>query len=162
MQRVRAIGKPPDNQLCLFRHLKNVVVLPSTGMIFYNASSMDIHFPAGDRSLASGLSGGDLDGWVYPKRCLWVRSDYFGKVINIASSSIHLYCPLSTFRRPCTRLAAFVKTKTNGPALLTIYVTSSWSISIRTSSYVVQLCLSSFGLNSFAGSLVGQAPSHRR
>lgn len=31
VQRVRAIGKPPDGQICLFRHLKNVVVMPSVG-----------------------------------------------------------------------------------------------------------------------------------
>jgi len=32
VQRVRAIGKPPDDKLCLFSHLVNVVVLPSVGM----------------------------------------------------------------------------------------------------------------------------------
>ena len=32
VQRVRAIGKPPDDKLCLFRNLVNVVVLPSVGM----------------------------------------------------------------------------------------------------------------------------------
>lgn len=31
VQRVRAIGKPPADMLCLFRDLKNVVVLPSVG-----------------------------------------------------------------------------------------------------------------------------------
>jgi RNA-dependent RNA polymerase len=31
VQRVRAIGKPPEGKLCLFSHLKNVVVLPSVG-----------------------------------------------------------------------------------------------------------------------------------
>jgi RNA-dependent RNA polymerase len=31
VQRVRAIGKPPAGMLCLFSHLKNVVVLPSVG-----------------------------------------------------------------------------------------------------------------------------------
>ena len=31
VQRVRAIGKPPADKLCLFSHLKNVVVLPSVG-----------------------------------------------------------------------------------------------------------------------------------
>ncbi|KAJ6618813.1 RNA dependent RNA polymerase-domain-containing protein [Mycena sp. CBHHK59/15] len=46
VQRVQAIGKPPDGMLCLFAGLKNVVVLPST----------DRH-----RSLASCLGGGDLD-----------------------------------------------------------------------------------------------------
>ncbi|KAF9010144.1 RNA dependent RNA polymerase-domain-containing protein [Cyathus striatus] len=49
VQRVRAIGKPPADKLCLFAHLKNVVVLPSIG----------------SRSLASCLSGGDLDGDQY-------------------------------------------------------------------------------------------------
>ncbi|GJE87096.1 RdRP-domain-containing protein [Phanerochaete sordida] len=50
VQRVIAIGKPPDDgRLCFFRDLKNVVVLPSTG----------------GRSLASMLGGGDLDGDLY-------------------------------------------------------------------------------------------------
>ncbi|KAH9850349.1 RdRP-domain-containing protein [Lenzites betulinus] len=46
VQRVKAIGKPPDDKLCFFRNLRNVVVLPSVG----------------DRSLASCLAGGDVDG----------------------------------------------------------------------------------------------------
>ncbi|KAF8077751.1 RNA dependent RNA polymerase-domain-containing protein [Lyophyllum atratum] len=46
VQRVRAIGKPPAGMLCLFGHMKNVVVLPSVGT----------------RSLASQLGGGDVDG----------------------------------------------------------------------------------------------------
>jgi hypothetical protein len=32
VQRVRCIGKPPEDKLCLFSHLVNVVVLPSVGM----------------------------------------------------------------------------------------------------------------------------------
>lgn len=32
VQSVRAIGKPPDGVFCAFRHLKNVVVLPSVGL----------------------------------------------------------------------------------------------------------------------------------
>ncbi|KAF8639230.1 hypothetical protein AX17_001715 [Amanita inopinata Kibby_2008] len=47
IQRVDAIGKPPEDKVCLFSHLKNVVVLPSDG---------------DNRSLASMLGGGDLDG----------------------------------------------------------------------------------------------------
>ncbi|KAI0064493.1 RdRP-domain-containing protein [Artomyces pyxidatus] len=46
VQRVHAVGKPPDDKLCFFKDLKNVVVLPAVG----------------DRSLASCLAGGDLDG----------------------------------------------------------------------------------------------------
>lgn len=49
VQRVRCIGKPPEDKLCLFSHLVNVVVLPSVGK----------------RSLASCLGGGDLDGDIY-------------------------------------------------------------------------------------------------
>ncbi|KAI8989763.1 RdRP-domain-containing protein [Trametes punicea] len=49
VQRVRAIGEPPEDKLCFFRGLKNVVVLPSVGK----------------RSLASMLGGGDLDGDLY-------------------------------------------------------------------------------------------------
>ncbi|KAL4244861.1 RNA-dependent RNA polymerase [Abortiporus biennis] len=49
VQRVWAIGKPPEDKLCLFRNLRNVVVLPSVG----------------ERSLASMLGGGDLDGDLY-------------------------------------------------------------------------------------------------
>ncbi|KAG6877028.1 hypothetical protein C0993_010961 [Termitomyces sp. T159_Od127] len=46
IQRVHAIGRPPEDMFCAFTHLKNVVVLPSIGK----------------RSLASCLGGGDLDG----------------------------------------------------------------------------------------------------
>ncbi|KAH9018115.1 RdRP-domain-containing protein [Lactarius pseudohatsudake] len=46
IQRVYAVGKPPDDKICFFSGLKNVVVLPVIG----------------DRSLASCLAGGDLDG----------------------------------------------------------------------------------------------------
>ncbi|KAI0671718.1 RdRP-domain-containing protein [Trametes maxima] len=46
VQRVHAIGKPPDDKLCFFRNLRNVVVMPSVG----------------ERSLASCLAGGDVDG----------------------------------------------------------------------------------------------------
>ncbi|KAJ7256500.1 RNA dependent RNA polymerase-domain-containing protein [Mycena haematopus] len=46
VQRVQAIGKPPEGMLCLFAGLKNVVVLSSTDP---------------NRSLASCLAGGDLD-----------------------------------------------------------------------------------------------------
>ncbi|KAH9843166.1 RdRP-domain-containing protein [Rhodofomes roseus] len=49
IQRVYAIGEPPEDKVCFFRNLKNVVVLPSTG----------------ERSLASCLGGGDLDGDTY-------------------------------------------------------------------------------------------------
>ncbi|KAM5531730.1 hypothetical protein V8D89_014579 [Ganoderma adspersum] len=49
VQRVYAVGKPPDDKVCSFRNLKNVVVLPSVG----------------ERSLASMLGGGDLDGDLY-------------------------------------------------------------------------------------------------
>ncbi|KAL1744025.1 RNA dependent RNA polymerase-domain-containing protein [Schizophyllum fasciatum] len=49
VQRVYAIGKPPEGMLCSFGTLKNLVVLPSVG----------------DRSLCSKLSGGDLDGDLY-------------------------------------------------------------------------------------------------
>ncbi|KAF8151715.1 RNA dependent RNA polymerase-domain-containing protein [Crassisporium funariophilum] len=53
VQRVRVIGKPPDDMLCLFRHMKNVVVLPSKG----------------SRSLASCLGGGDVDGDKFAVVC---------------------------------------------------------------------------------------------
>ncbi|KAH9940437.1 RdRP-domain-containing protein [Epithele typhae] len=46
VQLVRAIGKPPADKECFFRNIKNVVVMPSTG----------------ERSLASCLAGGDVDG----------------------------------------------------------------------------------------------------
>ncbi|TBU35633.1 RdRP-domain-containing protein [Dichomitus squalens] len=49
VQRVYAVGKPPDDKVCFFRNLRNVVVLPSVGK----------------RSLASMLGGGDLDGDLY-------------------------------------------------------------------------------------------------
>ncbi|KAG6833060.1 hypothetical protein H0H87_011804 [Tephrocybe sp. NHM501043] len=46
VQKVHAIGKPSEGMFCAFAHLKNVVVLPSIGQ----------------RSLASCLGGGDVDG----------------------------------------------------------------------------------------------------
>jgi len=49
VQRVYAVGKPPDDKICFFSKLKNVVVLPAIG----------------NRSLASCLAGGDLDGDTY-------------------------------------------------------------------------------------------------
>ncbi|KAI0253552.1 RdRP-domain-containing protein [Lactifluus subvellereus] len=49
VQHVYAVGEPPQEKLCFFRGLKNVVVLPAVG----------------DRSLASCLAGGDLDGDTY-------------------------------------------------------------------------------------------------
>ncbi|KAK7034082.1 hypothetical protein VNI00_012513 [Paramarasmius palmivorus] len=63
---VHAIGKPPADKLCLFAHMKNVVVLPSVGQldpaITYSFTANNL---AGDRSLASKLGGGDLDGDLY-------------------------------------------------------------------------------------------------
>lgn len=32
VQRVNAVGKPPDDKICFFRGLKNVVVLPAVGV----------------------------------------------------------------------------------------------------------------------------------
>ncbi|KAH8117020.1 RNA dependent RNA polymerase-domain-containing protein [Phellopilus nigrolimitatus] len=49
VQRVFAVGKPPPDMVCAFRNLVNVVVFPSEG----------------ERSFASCLSGGDLDGDIY-------------------------------------------------------------------------------------------------
>ncbi|KAL4067761.1 RNA dependent RNA polymerase-domain-containing protein [Scleroderma citrinum] len=49
VQRVYAIGKPPGDQLCLFAHLRNVVVFATTGT----------------QSLPNSLGGGDLDGDTY-------------------------------------------------------------------------------------------------
>ncbi|KAG2020116.1 calcium ion transporter [Coprinopsis cinerea AmutBmut pab1-1] len=49
VQRVYAIGEPPAGMFCAFRGLRNVVVLPSVG----------------DRSLASCLGGGDVDGDMF-------------------------------------------------------------------------------------------------
>ena len=69
MQRVYAIGKPPDEGLCAFRDLVNVVVLPSVGKLqpFKWGTpflAIDLVLPKGDRSLASCLGGGDVDGYV--------------------------------------------------------------------------------------------------
>jgi RNA-dependent RNA polymerase len=49
--------------LCLFSHLKNVVVLPSVGMPKFPISIIWILLSlSGARSLASCLGGGDVDG----------------------------------------------------------------------------------------------------
>lgn len=64
VQRVFAIGKPPDGKLCFFRGLKNVVVLPAQGGCHNRSLLMreDHQTQTGPRSLASCLAGGDLDG----------------------------------------------------------------------------------------------------
>jgi len=49
VQRVYAVGMPPENKTCFFRDLVNVAVLPAVG----------------GRSLGSCLGGGDLDGDTY-------------------------------------------------------------------------------------------------
>ncbi|KAI0029218.1 RdRP-domain-containing protein [Vararia minispora EC-137] len=46
---VFAVGKPPDGKFCFFKNLKNCVVLPVIG----------------NRSMASCMGGGDLDGDVF-------------------------------------------------------------------------------------------------
>jgi RNA-dependent RNA polymerase len=64
VQRVRAIGRPPENKICFFRNLKNCVVLPARG-IFLGYLFNFAHLTCvilGERSLASCLGGGDLDG----------------------------------------------------------------------------------------------------
>jgi RNA-dependent RNA polymerase len=66
VQRVYAVGEPPEGKICFFRGLKNVVVLPAVGTcqrVSY-VPSLTIRLP-GDRSLASCLAGGDLDGYVF-------------------------------------------------------------------------------------------------
>ncbi|KAK0463788.1 RNA dependent RNA polymerase-domain-containing protein [Desarmillaria tabescens] len=59
--------KPKDNMFCAFRHIRNAVVLPSVG----------------ERSLASKLGGGDLDGDIYD---VIPNSDLIPPVINEAAS----------------------------------------------------------------------------
>ncbi|KAI5995827.1 RNA dependent RNA polymerase-domain-containing protein [Pisolithus orientalis] len=49
VQRVYAIGKPPEDQMCVFAKLKNVVVFAARGT----------------QSLPNSLGGGDLDGDLY-------------------------------------------------------------------------------------------------
>lgn len=64
VQQVRAIGPPPEG--CLFGHLKNVVVFPSTGKGFLHVTGHEANNATeGDRSLPSKLGGGDLDGDIY-------------------------------------------------------------------------------------------------
>lgn len=64
VQRVYAVGKPPPNKLCFFRNLKNVVVLPSVGerVLVHLIDGVERPSILGDRSMASCLGGGDLDG----------------------------------------------------------------------------------------------------
>ncbi|KAF8912009.1 RdRP-domain-containing protein [Gymnopilus junonius] len=70
VQRVRAIGKPPEGMLCLFSHLKNVVVMSSRGKplspIFFHCLP---DYRLGSRSLASCLGGGDVDGDLFAVIC---------------------------------------------------------------------------------------------
>ena len=37
VQIVHAVGKPPDDKICFFSKLKNVVVLPAVGMHYHAA-----------------------------------------------------------------------------------------------------------------------------
>ncbi len=66
MQRVRLVGEPPKDKSCFFRHLRNVVVMPSRGGtdIKGQLNLCNSYFSPGDRPLALGLGGGDLDGSV--------------------------------------------------------------------------------------------------
>ncbi|KAK0228867.1 RNA dependent RNA polymerase-domain-containing protein [Armillaria fumosa] len=59
--------KPRDNMFCAFAHIRNAVVLPSVG----------------ERSLASKLGGGDLDGDIYD---IVPNPDLMPPVINEAAS----------------------------------------------------------------------------
>ena len=63
VQRVHAIGKPPDGKLCLFRHIKNAVVFATKGASIRGMQiQSNRELFAGDRPLPDCLSGGDLDG----------------------------------------------------------------------------------------------------
>lgn len=42
VQRVYAVGKPPDDKICFFSNLKNVVVLPAIGMHYHAAFFLPI------------------------------------------------------------------------------------------------------------------------
>lgn len=73
MQRVFAVGEPPEDKICFFRGLKNVVVLPAVGPASAYLRTCESHVRLyrridlaanPDRSLASCLAGGDLDGLV--------------------------------------------------------------------------------------------------
>jgi len=66
VQRVYAIGPPPKDRVCLFGHLKNVVVFPTTGECDLNRRFMHwmMTFVKGTWSLPNGLAGGDLDGYA--------------------------------------------------------------------------------------------------
>lgn len=66
VQRVYAIGPPPKDRVCLFGHLKNVVVFPTTGRcdLSRRFTSRVMTFAKGTWSLPNALAGGDLDGYV--------------------------------------------------------------------------------------------------
>ncbi|KAF9481150.1 RdRP-domain-containing protein [Pholiota conissans] len=73
VQRVRAIGRPPKDKICLFSKLKNVVVMPSVG----------------SRSLASCLGGGDVDGDQFSIIC-------YDPVLPVSIETAASYEPLKT------------------------------------------------------------------
>lgn len=66
VQRVYAIGPPPKDRVCLFGHLKNVVVFATTGKCDLSRRFMFkiTTFVKGTWSLPNGLAGGDLDGYA--------------------------------------------------------------------------------------------------
>jgi hypothetical protein len=63
---VNAIGQPPKDKVCLFGHLKNVVVLPSVGKsedaFLARIGWLMYGYFTGERSMASQTGGGDVDG----------------------------------------------------------------------------------------------------
>ena len=68
VQRVYAVGEPPEDKICFFRGLKNVVVFPAVGVCLQVSCHVCLHRRlclSGERSLASCLSGGNLDGYLY-------------------------------------------------------------------------------------------------
>lgn len=68
MQRVYALGPPPEDRICLFGHLKNVVVFSATGKCdlsqHFTPRSRVVTFAKGTSSLPNSLAGGDLDGYA--------------------------------------------------------------------------------------------------
>lgn len=66
---VWAVGKPPEDMISFSAGKKNVLILPSIGKPHRDIKRREGDPFSGQRSLASQLAGGDVDGYVFALGC---------------------------------------------------------------------------------------------
>ena len=64
MQRVYAVGVPPENKICFFRDLVNVAVLPAVGTSYQLCERPYTKHPLYRKSLSCIMSRWGRPGWV--------------------------------------------------------------------------------------------------